>query len=295
MYRKSSDGIVAFLTIVGILIAVLSFVKIDNATFGTDSGTSQTNNIKQNSTLNNELNTSTQSTNAPKDHSIETVKLGDTEKLDDNIYKVESVVDGDTIKITYNGLLTSVRIIGVDTPETVDSRTIVECFGIEASKYLKQKLDGKMIHIATDFTQADRDKYDRLLRYVYLDDEDIGLSIIANGYGHEYTYNAPYAHQSDYKKAQSDAENQNKGLWAPDACNETSSKNKDNVSSPIIQPIQSQSNCNIKGNINWSGEKIYHTPGQQYYESTIIDTAYGERWFCTEAEAQGAGWRKSKV
>ena len=52
--------------------------------------------------------------------------------------------------------------------------------------------------------------------------------------------------------------------------------------------------CNIKGNISYStGEKIYHVPGQQYYSQTKINTAYGERWFCSEAEAIRAGWRKS--
>lgn len=54
-------------------------------------------------------------------------------------------------------------------------------------------------------------------------------------------------------------------------------------------------NCNIKGNISYrTGEKIYHVPGQQYYNSTEIDASAGERWFCSEAEAQAAGWRKSK-
>jgi hypothetical protein len=53
------------------------------------------------------------------------------------------------------------------------------------------------------------------------------------------------------------------------------------------------SNCDIKGNISIDGDKIYHMPGQKYYEVTNIDPAYGERWFCTEAEARAAGWRKS--
>ncbi len=62
----------------------------------------------------------------------------------------------------------------------------------------------------------------------------------------------------------------------------------------ITNPTPSQ-NCNIKGNISYrTGEKIYHVPGQQYYNSTEIDTSAGERWFCSEAEAQAAGWRKSK-
>jgi hypothetical protein len=52
--------------------------------------------------------------------------------------------------------------------------------------------------------------------------------------------------------------------------------------------------CVIKGNISVSsGEKIYHLPGQRFYNNTIIDPRYGEKWFCTEAEAQANGWRKS--
>jgi hypothetical protein len=52
--------------------------------------------------------------------------------------------------------------------------------------------------------------------------------------------------------------------------------------------------CTIKGNISSSGEGIYHVPGGQYYDRTKINTAKGERWFCSEAEAVAAGWRKSK-
>ena len=53
--------------------------------------------------------------------------------------------------------------------------------------------------------------------------------------------------------------------------------------------------CNIKGNINARGEHIYHLPGQEYYDRTIITPSKGERWFCSEAEAQAAGWRRSKL
>jgi hypothetical protein len=56
------------------------------------------------------------------------------------------------------------------------------------------------------------------------------------------------------------------------------------------------SGCNIKGNISIdTHERIYHVPGQRYYDDTVIDPRYGERWFCSEAEARAAGWRKSKV
>lgn len=54
------------------------------------------------------------------------------------------------------------------------------------------------------------------------------------------------------------------------------------------------SNCDIKGNISSSGEKIYHVSGQQYYDKTEINESKGEKMFCSEFEAQNAGWRKSK-
>lgn len=53
--------------------------------------------------------------------------------------------------------------------------------------------------------------------------------------------------------------------------------------------------CNIKGNVNTKGERIYHVPGQRYYDKTRIEAGHGERWFCSEAEARAAGWRASKV
>jgi len=56
------------------------------------------------------------------------------------------------------------------------------------------------------------------------------------------------------------------------------------------------SGCDIKGNVSInSGERIYHVPGQTYYDDTIINSQYGERWFCSEAEARKAGWRRSRV
>ena len=208
-------------------------------------------------------------------------------------YSVTSVSDGDTIKIDYDGTETPVRLIGIDTPETVDPRVDPECYGQEASDYLKNLLDGKKVKIEADPTQDDIDKYGRLLRYVYLDNEDVGLKIIEGGYGSEYTYNesAPYKKQTEYKTAQTKAKQDGKGQWADGAC--TSSKSEptnDTTEVTVTQP-----KCVIKGNISKKGEKIYHLPGQRYYDDTVITESKGERWFCTEQEAINAGWRKSKV
>ncbi len=134
------------------------------------------------------------------------------------LYRVLYVIDGDTIKIDYYGVATSVRLVGVNTPETVDPRKTVECFGIEASNYLKSVLSGKYVKLERDYSQSDRDVYDRLLRYVYLNDEDVGYKIIRNGYGQEYTYYVPHKKMNLYKMAQKEAEENERGLWSPTAC-----------------------------------------------------------------------------
>ncbi|MHA6642308.1 sunset domain-containing protein [Mesorhizobium sp. A623] len=69
------------------------------------------------------------------------------------------------------------------------------------------------------------------------------------------------------------------------------------VSAPIHAVARSTSSaCNVKGNVSInSGERIYHVPGQKYYERTVVRPEYGERWFCSETEARAAGWRKSGV
>ncbi len=69
------------------------------------------------------------------------------------------------------------------------------------------------------------------------------------------------------------------------------------IPQPVVQRVKEtvDPTCNIKGNISIdTGERIYHVPGQKFYDMTRIDPAYGERWFCSEADARAAGWRKSK-
>lgn len=76
----------------------------------------------------------------------------------------------------------------------------------------------------------------------------------------------------------------------------TGSSSPTQVPPPTTQRTEERTeDCVIKGNISSSGEKIYHVPGQRYYNQTKINIGAGERWFCTEKEAIDAGWRKSKV
>ena len=133
---------------------------------------------------------------------------------------VTRVVDGDTIVIEINGTSEKIRLIGVDTPETVDPRKPVQCFGKEASAFTKSLLEGNQVRLESDSSQGDRDKYGRLLRYVFLsDDTFVNKEIIAQGYGHEYTYRTPYYYQKDFKTAERSARETKRGLWSPTACN----------------------------------------------------------------------------
>ncbi|MBI4035724.1 thermonuclease family protein [Candidatus Daviesbacteria bacterium] len=136
-----------------------------------------------------------------------------------NLYTVTSVIDGDTVKVTLGSEQETLRLIGIDSPETVDPRKPVQCFGKEASAKAKALLSGKSVRLEADPTQGERDKYQRLLRYVFLEDgTSFNKLMISEGYAHEYTYNVPYKYQAEFKQAQKEAEANKRGLWADDAC-----------------------------------------------------------------------------
>ena len=153
-----------------------------------------------------------------------------------SLYKVVKVVDGDTIDVDINGKVTRLRLIGMDTPEVVDPRKPVQCFGREASAKAKELLIGQSVGLESDLSQGELDKYGRTLRYVYLaDGRSFNKLMIDEGYAHEYTYDLPYKYQAEYKKAQKGAETSKKGLWADNACQEvTTASQKTSSSSPAV-------------------------------------------------------------
>lgn len=133
--------------------------------------------------------------------------------------RVVRVVDGDTIVVLINGGQEKVRLIGVDTPEIFDPRGSAQCFGEEASTFTKSLLESKFVRLEADASQDDRDRYGRLLRYVFLaDDILVNQKIISEGYGHEYTYRRPYKYQTEFKNAEKGARDSQKGLWELDLC-----------------------------------------------------------------------------
>ncbi len=133
-------------------------------------------------------------------------------------YQVVKVVDGDTITILKDNKNQRVRLIGVDTPETVDPRRPVQCFGEAAAAEATRLLDNKAVRLETDPSQDTYDTYGRLLAYVYVDDVFVNEHLIAEGFGHEYTYKVPYAYREQFRAAEHVAKAAEKGLWAPGAC-----------------------------------------------------------------------------
>ncbi|HWC14051.1 MAG TPA: thermonuclease family protein [Actinomycetota bacterium] len=142
---------------------------------------------------------------------------------------VRRVIDGDTIEVvieeidpgpgageTERGQTYKLRLIGIDTPESVKPRSPVECFAREASAATKALLQGAEVVLVKDVENVDR--YDRLLRYVYVADEMANARLVANGYAHAYTYPPNTRHSLVLQNLQREAREAKRGLWFPETC-----------------------------------------------------------------------------
>lgn len=192
--------------------------------------------------------------------------------------KVKRVVDGDTFETATNQ---KVRLIGVNAPESIGK---IEPYGKEASDYSKKRLTRKKVYLFTD--TGDTDRYGRLLRYVFLEGEKVMYNeqLVREGYANPMTVPPNVMYAKLFVQAERSAREQGKGLWGEGERPEngdTAEKDKQTASTACANP-------DIKGNINSKKEKIYHVPGGRYYEQTIP-----EELFCSETEAENAGFRRS--
>lgn len=129
-------------------------------------------------------------------------------------YAVQSVVDGDTIRIDCNGESTRVRLVGINTPETVKEDSPVECGGPEASAALHTILDSGQVFLSTDPAQGERDRYGRLLAYVWaMDGSLVNRTMLEKGHAEATGYGKEYAYKEPFKAAADDAATASLGLW----------------------------------------------------------------------------------
>ena len=125
-------------------------------------------------------------------------------------YEVERVIDGDTLDIDVIG---KVRLIGIDTPETVDKRKPVQYFGKEASLFLTRLVQHEKVRL--EYEQNKTDKYKRTLAYVYMTDGTfVNAEIIKQGYGFAYT-KFPFKYLEQFRAYEKEAREDKRGLWAP--------------------------------------------------------------------------------
>ncbi len=138
------------------------------------------------------------------------------QKLQQNqpgLYQVSTFYDGDTIAVNMNGHDEKIRLIGVDTPETHDPRKAVQCFGQVAAAFTKQLIGTQSVRLESDALSSDRDRYNRLLRYVYLPDGRlVNLEIINQGYGFAYT-GFPFTKSDEFVASEKAAREGSRGLW----------------------------------------------------------------------------------
>lgn len=131
-------------------------------------------------------------------------------------YDVTSYSDGDTLRVNMNGTEETIRFIGVDTPETHDPRKKVQCYGAAASAFTKNTVSarGSRVRLAADSLSDNRDRYKRLLRYVYLSDGTMmNVKLIREGYGFYYPY-FKFSKSPEFDAAQKAARAEHKGLWS---------------------------------------------------------------------------------
>lgn len=143
-----------------------------------------------------------------------TRSLGEISIDQDKLYPVTYVVDGDTFKARINSKNITVRVLGINTPETVDPRRRPECFGKEASDEAKGFLGNHKVKLHFNPHRELKDKYGRYLAYVYRDDGIFfNEYMLKGGFAHEYTYGSAYSFQQEFRSIELEARNSGKGLW----------------------------------------------------------------------------------
>jgi len=193
---------------------------------------------------------------------------------------VASVIDGDTLEIHGQ----RIRLHGIDAPESGQS-----CEGggrqYRCGKQAALALADKVGRATVRCEQRDIDRYQRIVAVCRLGNLDLNAWMVRQGWAIAYRQYA-----LDYVDDENAAQADRAGIWAgrfevPANWRRGELLDTANVPAPDT--------CQIKGNINRNGERIYHVPGARDYGPTRIDESKGERWFCSEDEGLKAGWRSS--
>ena len=191
------------------------------------------------------------------------------------------VVDADTIILKSE----KIRLYGIDAPETNQycyvNKEAWPC-GNQATKYLKNLLKD-VSPSSLNCKISAKDRYGRSIGVCYIEDNNINRNLVENGWALAYReYSKDYIHNEKL------ASRKKIGIWQGEFVEPWHWRRGVRINEA------KKIGCKIKGNISSRGEKIYHLPNSKNYLKTKITTSKGERWFCSEKEAQENGWRKPK-
>ena len=192
------------------------------------------------------------------------------------------VVDADTIILKEE----KIRLYGIDAPETEQNCYVNNkswpC-GKQATEYLKKLLEGASIPSLLCKISS-KDRYGRSIGVCYVGEININSSLVENGWALAYT-----EYSKDYIMYEKSALENKVGIWQGEFVEPW------NWRKGLRVKAIKKDGCLIKGNVSSDGEKIYHLPNIKSYYTTKISPSKGERWFCSEKEAQAHGWRKPKM
>ena len=193
-------------------------------------------------------------------------------KKEKGAYKVIQVFDGDSFSIPPDQ---SIRLANLDAPE------LKFCFGKEAKENLEKLILGKRVRIK----KVGKDKFNRIIALVYLDNRLVNEIMIENGWA-KYTSGGTAGENKPIrellKEKGREAKENRRGVWS-EKCYQTTN------------PINPK--CDIKGNLGKSehgAKRTYHYPGCSEYDRVVVELDIGEQWFCSEAAARAAGYQKSE-
>ncbi len=197
---------------------------------------------------------------------------------------VATVEDGDSLAIRGQ----KIRLHGVDAPEgrqlcTRDGKPW-RC-GQAAANALAEHLRGRPV---TCRVRA-RDRYERLVSDCTVGAESVNAWLVREGWAQAYRrYSPAYVDEEEAARAA------RRGIWSAEFTPPWEWREQQRAETPAAAPADEARRCRIKGNVSQRNRRIYHLPGDPDYDDTRIDPRRGERWFCSEADARAAGWRRAR-
>ncbi len=204
---------------------------------------------------------------------------------------VVRVIDGDTFDVG----AVRVRLHGVDAPEAGQPCTNGDGVQWDCGAWVTDQVRARLGGRRVSCEKVTEDRYGRTVARCALAGQDVGRMLVSEGLALAYR-----RYSMDYDLDEKRAVIAGRGLHAhrfdrpEDHRNAVRGERGGGAGAGGDRSGAAAPGCTIKGNIGRSGARIYHMPGQADYARTVINPRDGERWFCTEAEARAAGWRKAR-